>query len=50
MRTPTSDKAVKATEARDVALDKLEKWFADFRDISIAVLDENPELIRQMGL
>jgi len=42
--------AVKATEDRDVALDKLEKWFADFRDISIAVLDENPELIRQMGL
>lgn len=42
--------AVKATEDRDLALDKLEKWFADFRDISIAVLDENPELIRQMGL
>lgn len=42
--------AVKATADRDHALDVLEKWFADFRDICVAVLDDKPELIRRMGL
>ncbi|MEI6882385.1 MAG: hypothetical protein WCK82_13785 [Bacteroidota bacterium] len=45
-----ASEAVKATADRDAALDLLEHWFADFRDISFAVLDEKPELIRKMGL